>query len=257
MTTSSIDVQAWRFLLSTDRISFPVDPSLIPFRLFQISYGTYDAWNDFIIGNNLQSLCSKPAFSYYSMHSFVFYDASLPQSAARFAVAHEFGHVLLHLESKNNGFSPRQEAEADEFARAFLAPIPVLRAMGIKTAADIARVTGLPIEQAAIVSAKLAASKPDKSVWARRIIEQFGADKIVRKRRRKRLLLVLYVFLFLCCIAWGIKSAQPTKVYITRSGTRYHNANCPTIVNSYLMSVPINEAEGIGLTPCDICMEQQ
>ena len=75
----------------------------------------------------------------------------------RWTLAHEIGHIYIgHLEviegaeiayNEQRGFYDQFESEADYFAWNLLAPLPILREMGIRSASEIKQHTGCPIKR--------------------------------------------------------------------------------------------------------------
>ena len=78
----------------------------------------------------------------------------------RWTLAHEIGHIYIgHLEviegaeiayNEQRGFYDQFESEADYFAWNLLAPLPILREMGIRSASEIKATYGLSNQAAAL-----------------------------------------------------------------------------------------------------------
>lgn len=45
------------------------------------------------------------------------------------------------------------------------------------------------------------------------------------------------------------------KVYITRSGSKYHTEDCRFIKDKQAVSISVTDAENSGKTPCSVCLE--
>lgn len=78
----------------------------------------------------------------------------------RLAIAHEIGHIELHYteitDSFHVGKDEVQEQEADEFALAVLAPVPLLYQSGYLSVDDIDKNTGIGIDAARDIAIKVA-----------------------------------------------------------------------------------------------------
>lgn len=74
----------------------------------------------------------------------------LTKENEQFVIGHEMGHIKQHYVSDDCvlGGSEQQEAEADEFARCLLAPLPVLHNLNINDVEDIRNYTGLNLKDA-------------------------------------------------------------------------------------------------------------
>lgn len=77
----------------------------------------------------------------------------LPDDDFRYAMAHELGHIMLHFTGRSGrvvqmpsdpDIRDQQESEADEFARAILAPATILLDIGITMPDEIEDITGIP-----------------------------------------------------------------------------------------------------------------
>lgn len=82
----------------------------------------------------------------------IFYNAQMPGDRARFTLAHEFGHLVMHRHA-----APECEDEANAFASEFLMPGAQirgqLRGINLQLACDLKRIWGVSI-QSLIVRAK-------------------------------------------------------------------------------------------------------
>lgn len=78
----------------------------------------------------------------------IVYNEQRAPGRIRWTLAHEFAHHLLgHTVPASRGSTQSpEEREADCFAKQLLAPLPVLFACGIHSAAEVARVTRLSAE---------------------------------------------------------------------------------------------------------------
>lgn len=90
----------------------------------------------------------------------ILYNADMNSGRVRWTIAHEIGHICLgHLEAiegteiaytESRGFYDQFESEADYFAWNLLAPLPIMRAMGIRDVAGIKLTYGLSNQAAAL-----------------------------------------------------------------------------------------------------------
>lgn len=53
--------------------------------------------------------------------------------------------------------------------------------------------------------------------------------------------------------SFGLQQAKGEAIYVTKSGGKYHTANCSRIRNSQTNILLIQDARSIGYTPCEIC----
>lgn len=112
----------------------------------------------------------------------IFYDDSLPYSDRNCVIAHELGHIKsghtrkngIYGKSSNIENESEQEKEADIFAYAFLAPVPVLLEMGLETASEISRLTGLPTSKTRTIVNEIFNEKSVKNTGLEiKLIQQF------------------------------------------------------------------------------------
>ena len=90
----------------------------------------------------------------------ILYNADMNSGRVRWTLAHEIGHICLgHLEAieeaeiaytESRGFYDQFESEADYFAWNLLAPLPIMREMGIRSAPEIKSTYGLSTQAAAL-----------------------------------------------------------------------------------------------------------
>lgn len=104
----------------------------------------------------------------------------------RFTVAHELAHcVLRHFESKD--FSYSEERAAERFAAELLAPLAVLRACGVRSAEEMARLCGISHHAARIRAEELAEREYGgftRTADERRLTELLG--EFINSYRKKR-----------------------------------------------------------------------
>lgn len=163
---------AWSIILEhgITTLPIPVTGLAVAMGVFVISYEKADSIIDFWGFRRWQN--SSDAFTAkIDGKWFVFFDDTIPDSAIRFAIAHELAHYLLGHEKKTEihpqetklalaansavvflrSNTPRKdwlESEADTFARRLLAPACVLWALDIHHPQDIADLCGIPLREA-------------------------------------------------------------------------------------------------------------
>ncbi len=164
---------AWRVLINNKVSSLPVD-------LFEICKAegirilTYSQANPLIkeMGLDAYSL-DNDAFSY---GNFIFYNETKPHHRMRFSIAHEIGHVLLHINSSRylDEQTKRSrdeilenisetEAEANAFATRLLCPLCVLQYLNVDSISDIMKFCDVSFSVAKLRFSRLCAiRKRDK-----------------------------------------------------------------------------------------------
>lgn len=90
----------------------------------------------------------------------ILYNGESNTGRIRWTMAHEIGHICIgHLEAieeaeiaytESRGFYDQFESEADYFAWNLLAPLPIMREMGIRSPSEIKSVYGLSTQAAAL-----------------------------------------------------------------------------------------------------------
>lgn len=90
----------------------------------------------------------------------ILYNDAMNTGRIRWTIAHEVGHICLgHLDAIEEAeiaytdqreFFDQFESEADYFAWNLLAPLPIMREMGIRSVAEVRSVYGLSIQAAAL-----------------------------------------------------------------------------------------------------------
>lgn len=61
-----------------------------------------------------------------------------------------------------------------------------------------------------------------------------------------------YLLLVVCLLAAGCRDATAQKVYITRTGEKYHRSGCRYLKYSSI-EVELRDAKKSGYTPCSVC----
>lgn len=224
----------------------------------------------------------------------ILFDETKSIGTQLFSIAHEIGHIALHHTYSgvlgNSAADTVQEAEADAFAYALLAPLAVLHDRGVKTVAQIQSETLLDRNRAMHIYAMLSEYKPSER--DRALVMQFR--EYPRRDLRKNI-----VFAVSCIVALSVlliaKLAPPAgsnpaqtastqetlsissmrekteqtdvtteataindeskteTVYITQYGARYHKIDCYQIRDNSTRAVTLSEAVALGKTPCKSC----
>ena len=146
-----------------DSVSYPIQPELllqcIPKSCRILSYQEMAE----VTGCTVQDvavLCkSNSGATHYDPDTnryLILYNAEMNAGRIRWTLAHEIGHIYIgHLEiiegaeiayNEQRGFYDQFESEADYFAWNLLAPLPILREMGIRSASEI-KATYCPIKR--------------------------------------------------------------------------------------------------------------
>lgn len=135
---------AWQLLIKNGISQLPVDVIKIC-RAEGITLFTYRSGKNFIKELNLEEhLQENDAFS---VGRIIFYDDTKPTQRQRFSIAHELGHIFLHIGKGaedatvyNREPWPTNdpiETEANIFASRLLAPLIVLQFLNLNSAKDI------------------------------------------------------------------------------------------------------------------------
>ena len=134
---------AWKILLEDKISSLPIDVIKIC-KNRKITLITYQQGKELIKALNLEDqIVDNDAFSFENI---ICYDDTKPSTRQRFSIAHELGHIFMHInQSKyptryNRAPAPSDdpvETEANIFASRLLAPLCVLQFMNLNSVKDI------------------------------------------------------------------------------------------------------------------------
>lgn len=134
----------WKILVKHQIKSLPIDVMEIC-KAEKISLFTYEQGRNFIKSLNLEEqIIENDAFS---VGNIIFYDEKKPRQRQRFSIAHEIGHIFLHLDNGNKATVYNRdpstndnptEAEANAFAARLLAPLCVIQFLNLNSAKEIA-----------------------------------------------------------------------------------------------------------------------
>lgn len=231
------------------------------------------------------------AFTFFSeREKSVYIKDELSQDERIFVLCHEIGHIYLRHtyfgllgSSENETQKAVQEREADFFALCVIAPPCVLLAHHLYANSDIRRTTFLSEGKLSTLSELLDQEQHNKQ---RNDLERTLVRhcRIASQRNVKRLCIpgiVLAGIVAAAALFFVLRPApkpdtapsnmpaspvtepatapqapapeSPVEflVYVTKSGERYHTADCRYAANS--SSLPISEAKEKGYTPCKVC----
>lgn len=178
-----------------DTISYPIQPELIlPCVPKSCRMLTYQKTAE-VAGCTVQDiaiLCkSNSGATHYDPDSnryLILYNASMNQGRVLWTLAHEIGHICIgHLEAieaaeiaytEQRDSYDQFESEADYFAWNFLAPLPVMREMGIRSEAEIRTTYGFSVQAAALQYDRY-------TKWCRSHIKTAWENKILCEFRHK------------------------------------------------------------------------
>lgn len=150
-----------------DTIQFPIQPDkLLPYVPCRCRILTYNEMAKAVgcSKEDVALMCkSSSGATHYDIENdryLILYNESMNQGRILWTLCHEIGHICLdHLETidcaeiaNNDGREPydQYESEADYFAWNLIAPMPIMRAMGIRTASEIKAKFGLSTQAAAL-----------------------------------------------------------------------------------------------------------
>ena len=179
---------AWKILLECNIRSLPVDVFAIC-RHYGITVLSYSNGEHFIRELDLaEHIVDNDAFS---LGSVIFYDDTKPPERKRFSIAHEIGHIFLHIVQNNIATAYNREpgpnddpieAEANIFASRLLAPLCVLQFLNLNSAREISRVCEISYSAAALRYNRLCEIRRRNS--ARRKAKNHGTFLLSRLERK-------------------------------------------------------------------------
>ena len=177
---------AWDVLLRNKVSSLPVDVFAIA-KQEGINVFSYSKSMTFIKELLLESeIIDNDAFSVGNM---VFYDDNKSIERQRFSIAHEIGHILLHIPDNKRIFYRQdseapdaKESEANMFASRLLAPLCVLQFLNLNSAKEIAEVCNISYTSAKIRFNRLCEIRK-RSALRRRSAKNHGTFLVSKKER--------------------------------------------------------------------------
>lgn len=293
MTT---EFYALKTLLDQNITSFPIDWGVIKRILISEKWELVPFRNDETILRDLLPLGfteipSSIAFSIcLDGLKQIYFNENLSATERVAAVAHEIGHIKLeHItdtgilgKSTDSALNALQEQEANDFARELLAPVCILRNLGVKTISDIQKITNISTEDAHTQLGKIY-ENTFVTEEEMRLIRKFNRQ-ILRLRLYKHWKGILFVFFSSFLLLLSFMPAEnsiqeevafPTTttrlslnttsitvpshdhnemVAVTKSGEKYHKPNCFYVKNKqHILFVTAQEAIQCGYTPCLVC----
>lgn len=118
----------------------------------------------------------------------ILYNSEMNSGRIRWTLAHEIGHICIgHLEviedaeiayTESRGYYDQFESEADYFAWNLLAPLPIMREMGIHSPSEIKSVYGLSNQATALQYDRY-------TKWCRSHIKTAWENELIRTFRSK------------------------------------------------------------------------
>lgn len=220
------------------------------------SYGcrvkSYKEAEDFIKYHKLEeSTKIYRAFAYeYDDEIIVLYRDSLKGEQLLFAIAHEIGHLALQHDEKTQ----RAEDEADEFARLFIGNTYLRKAALVMIIALIL-VTALLVkscgESSIVISNNVTPSLQTESATVSETIEtvkkQSGFETALTTTNEKPTSNQEIQ-------TEEVHIANPEHpVYISKSGNKYHSADCYHINVDNCTMISKEQAVSLGYEPCKTC----
>lgn len=180
---------------SMDAISYPIQPEAVLQHIQQncrvMSYRQVaDITNCSI--EDVAALCeSRSGATHYDREHdryLIMFNPEMNAGRIRWTLAHEIGHICSeHFDlldqskiayTENRDFYSQLESEADYFAWNLLAPLPIMRIMGVESVEDTASIYGL--------SAQAAALHFDRyQKWCRSHIKTAWENCMIRELRHK------------------------------------------------------------------------
>ena len=134
---------AWEILINNNISNLPINVEEIC-KNEKINLITFSRGQNFIKELDLEEhVVDNDAFS---IRSIIFYDDTKPTQRQRFSIAHELGHIFLHMNPPgratvyNREPSPNDdpiETEANIFASRLLAPMCVIQFLNLNSAKEI------------------------------------------------------------------------------------------------------------------------
>lgn len=175
---------AWDVLIRNDVRFLPLDLEAIC-KGEGINLITYKNGIGFIKSLDLEEhILDNDAFSFGNM---IFYDSEKPHTRQRFSIAHEIGHILLHINPEARVYHrvphvfSSVESEANVFASRLLMPLSVLHLIDLDSPEEIAELCDVGISTAVVRFKRLCQVRHNSS--ARRKEKNYGTFMLSSKER--------------------------------------------------------------------------
>lgn len=196
----NIDIMVYKFYTEGTKqkiTSLPIDFEVLRELAAQKGWiiSTYQAGRHIIKSLNYEDVAArKDSFTVQCKDhgKIIFYKDGLSLTKRNFALAHEFGHIVLEHtsagilgESDDPAEELRQENEADSFAYSFLAPPIILHKCNVKNADEVERITLLDEVDAAVVYSRLRSIEDAVTEPELEMLEQFSGyiDDFIKNKR--------------------------------------------------------------------------
>ena len=246
---------------------------------------SYSEGQEIIKALDAEDLAKYGAFTHRSQKAnIVFFNEQLSTGLRNFVIAHEIGHIVLkHNYTGNIGYSKantRQEQEANTFAFQLLAPLCILHTLSIKSVREIQSETLLDKDLARVVKKRLNTYSDEPRSEEMKIA--YGIRLVKRKKSFAPLIIPVLITCALATFSGYQRAtisklqsivadmppqttsastgefnttlpAEPTTVYVSQFGTKYHKENCYHIKNSTAKQLTLSDAETEGYSPCKDC----
>ncbi|MCJ7856866.1 ImmA/IrrE family metallo-endopeptidase [Lachnospiraceae bacterium NSJ-143] len=254
----NIKAKAWEFLVKCNINKLPIDT--IEFNNLNAGFGivSYSDSIEYIQSLGLTEYAKThlafTAFNTERKTPIIFFSDSLSYSERNFIIAHEIGHIVLGhtVYEKIIGKCPNQdeenmqEKEADVFAYAFLAPVPVLLKTKAFSPVAISRKTGLPLDICNSIALEVInESKIPKGDIEKRLlicfrdyIKDCGCQNFWRYVKRPAVLIILSVVIIAAVtiavkIFSGSIKSQKASISVNSLRALTPAADCSISKNSY------------------------
>lgn len=177
-----------------DAIQFPIRPNeLLLFIPYRCRILTYQEMADIAACSkkDIALMCASNAgATHYDIENdryLILYNEAMNQGRILWTLCHEIGHICLnHLQTidcakiaNNDGQEPynQYESEADYFAWNLIAPLPIMREIGIRSASEIKAQFGLSTQAAALQYDRYAkwCQGHIKTSWENNMLREFHA----------------------------------------------------------------------------------
>ncbi len=180
-------------------------------------------------------------------------------------ILHEFGHIYLHHSccgilgrDINERTTKIQEEEAEAFAIEVMAPLPILKKCGVTKAEDIENmglISGANAKTQFSDMKSILNEIPEPHEIYNDFISEYRSKK--KNRIKKKLFPFVVAGIIGICILTGFVGfryiTNARAVYITDTGTKYHEKDCSYIDGKDVTKTTKGQAEKEGLNPCTQC----
>lgn len=213
-------------------------------------------------------MASRKGFTMFQGKELViFYNNKLSYEERIITILHEFGHIYLQHSccgilgrDASERITKIQEEEAETFAIEVMAPLPILKKCGISRAEDIENMGLISGANAKTQFSDMKSNSdeiPEPHEIYNDFVQKYRSEK--KNRIKKKLFPFVVAGIIGICILTGVISfhylANAQTVYITDTGTKYHEKDCPYINGKEITQITKGKAEKEGLDPCSQCKQ--